>query len=291
MDAANSRSVILCLVMFIFTSCGSGSVAEVSLENNVQIESDSTIENLPEPAPTLVATDPIINSIKEDLIKVSDSGNGEASRPEISNRSAGKEPTLASSSPPVSAPMDQAKPTSDAKEMIISIQTGSIARYKIGEQLARLPTPITAVGETTGITGKVFLDSLGNISDSDISTINVNVESLRSDKNKRDNWVQRNGGIGPEITIQLTKVTGHPWPLPESGKLDVVIDGNMTISGITNPTEWNGILTIEESSLTGLISTEITWDQFSLSKPKLPFIISVDDEIVLELDVLADIQK
>jgi polyisoprenoid-binding protein YceI len=187
--------------------------------------------------------------------------------------------------------MDQAKPTSDAKEMIISIQTGSIARYKIGEQLARLPTPITAVGETTGITGKVFLDSLGNISDSDISTINVNVESLRSDKNKRDNWVQRNGGIGPEITIQLTKVTGHPWPLPESGKLDVVIDGNMTISGITNPTEWNGILTIEESSLTGLISTEITWDQFSLSKPKLPFIISVDDEIVLELDVLADIQK
>ena len=65
----------------------------------------------------------------------------------------------------------------------------------------------------------------------------------------------------------------------------------MTISGITNPTQWNGILTIEESSLTGLISTEITWDQFSLSKPKLPFIISVDDEIVLELDVLADIQK
>ena len=86
-------------------------------------------------------------------------------------------------------------------------------------------------------------------------------------------------------------MTGHPWPLPESGKLDVVIDGNMTISGITNPTQWNGILTIEESSLTGLISTEITWDQFSLSKPKLPFIISVDDEIVLELDVLAAIQK
>ena len=94
-----------------------------------------------------------------------------------------------------------------------------------------------------------------------------------------------------KITIQLTKVTGHPWPLPESGKLDVVIDGNMTISGITNPTQWNGILTIEESSLTGLISTEITWGQFSLSKPKLPFIISVDDEIVLELDVLAAIQK
>ena len=59
------------------------------------------------------------------------------------------------------------------------------------------------------------------------------------------------------------------------------IYGHLTISEITEPIVWEGLLTKENGNVTGLISTIITWDQFSLSKPRLPFIISVDDEIIL----------
>jgi hypothetical protein len=177
--------------------------------------------------------------------------------------------------------------TADLQAVLISLQPGSIARYKIGEQFAQLPTPITAVGETSGINGKVYFDPSGNISASDASIIVIDVDSLKSDENKRDNWVRRNGGIGSEIVINLTKVSGHTWPLPDFGKMEVIIEGDMTISDVAKPVTWKGILDIAGSDITGSISTIITWDQFSLSKPRLPFIISVDDEIMLELEVIA----
>ena len=190
---------------------------------------------------------------------------------------------------PVATPSKGAATITTAKleSVLISLQPGSVARYRIGEQFARLPTPITAVGETSGINGKVHFDPSGNISSSDASTIVIDVESLKSDESKRDNWVRRNGGIGSEISISLTKVSGHTWPLPDFGKMEVTIEGDMTISDVTNPVTWKGILDIAESDITGTISTIITWDQFSLSKPRLPFIISVDDEIILELEVVA----
>lgn len=177
--------------------------------------------------------------------------------------------------------------TADLEPVLISLQPGSVARYKIGEQFARLPTPITAVGETSGINGKIYFDPSGNISASDASMIVVDVDSLKSDENKRDNWVRRNGGIGSEIVINLTKVSGHTWPLPDSGKMEVIIEGDMTISDVAKPVTWKGILDIAGRDITGSLSTIITWDQFSLSKPRLPFIISVDDEIILELEVIA----
>ena len=190
---------------------------------------------------------------------------------------------------PVAASSKGAATTATAKPeaVLISLQPGSIARYRIGEQFASLPTPITAVGETSGINGKVHFDPSGNISSFDDSTIVIDVKSLKSDENKRDNWVRRNGGIGSEISISLTKVSGHTWPLPDFGKMEVTIEGDMTISDVISPVTWKGTLDIAESDITGSISTIITWDQFSLSKPRLPFIISVDDEIILELEVVA----
>lgn len=177
--------------------------------------------------------------------------------------------------------------TAELEAVLISLQPGSVARYKIGEQFARLPTPMTAVGETSGINGKVYFGPSGNISASHASIIVVDMESLESDESKRDNWVRRNGGIGSEISIKLMKVSGHTWPLPDSGKMEVTIESDMTISDVTKLVTWNGILDIAESDITGSISTIITWDQFSLSKPRLPFIIGVDDEIILELEVIA----
>ena len=184
----------------------------------------------------------------------------------------------------------QLEATSQSEAVSIFFQAGSVARYKIGEQFARLPTPITAIGETSGIVGKVYLNKEGYVSDSETSVIIVDVQSLTSDENKRDNWVRRNGGIGSEIAIDVLEISGHSWPLPQTGDMKVSIKGDMTISEITNPVVWEGLLEIENKAISGTISTEITWDQFQLSKPRLPFIISVDDEIILELDVVAVIE-
>ena len=61
----------------------------------------------------------------------------------------------------------QLEGTSQSEAVSIFFQAGSVARYKIGEQFARLPTPITAIGETSGIDGKVYLNKEGYVSDSE----------------------------------------------------------------------------------------------------------------------------
>ena len=58
----------------------------------------------------------------------------------------------------------------------------------------------------------------------------------------------------------------------------------MTVSGTTVSTSWDTTADFSAGEIVGVAKTSITWDQFNLSKPRLPFIISVDDEIFLELN-------
>ena len=161
------------------------------------------------------------------------------------------------------------------------VKSPTTARYSIGERVVRLDTPITAVGETSNVQGRITFDSEGAISPG--SNIKVDATTLRSDENKRDNWVRRNGGLGQEVSIELKSVQGLPWPLPESGSFDFRLIGEMTISGITKSTIWETSADFSTSSVIGVAKTNVTWDEFDLSKPRLPFIISMDDVIDLSI--------
>ena len=197
-------------------------------------------------------------------------------------------PTKAGSSTPEAArslgvvsPEDSSSLISPNMGQPLEIRSPTTARYSIGERVARLDTPITAVGETSNVQGRITFDSEGAISPG--SNIKVDATTLRSDENKRDNWVRRNGGLGQEVSIELKSVQGLPWPLPESGSFDFRLIGEMTISGITKPTIWKTSADFSTSSVIGVAKTSVTWDEFDLSKPRLPFIISMDDVIDLSI--------
>ena len=281
---------IASVLLFGLISCSSDRVDE-TLEKAKTVEIDSA------PPKQITVPAPVASVNKEpyEVKKTAPAATPETlvkATPVIATAPLNPVPTIKPIPKPISPTATSSQSTKttstpDLEPVFISLQPGSIARYKIGEQFVQLPTPITAVGETSGINGEVYFDPSGNISASDASIIVVDVDSLKSDENKRDNWVRRNGGIGSEIVINLTKVSGHTWPLPDFGKMEVIIEGDMTISDVAKPVTWKGILDIAGSDITGSLSTIITWDQFSLSKPRLPFIISVDDEIILELEVIA----
>ena len=163
----------------------------------------------------------------------------------------------------------------------LEIRSPTTARYSIGEKLAKFDTPITAVGETSNVQGRITFDSAGAISPGSIIT--VDATTLKSDENKRDNWVRRNGGLGEEVFIELKSVQDLPWPLPESGSFDFQLMGEMTISGVTKSTTWETSADFSTSSVIGVAKTSVTWDEFDISKPRLPFIISVDDDIDLSI--------
>ena len=73
----------------------------------------------------------------------------------------------------------------------IQITEGSVARYRIGESLTWYPDPIVAIGESTQVSGNVVISETEQSIE---GSILVDVSVLKSDKNKRDNWVRRSGG-------------------------------------------------------------------------------------------------
>ena len=159
-----------------------------------------------------------------------------------------------------------------------------MARYRIGESLTWYPDPIVAIGESTQVSGDIVINETEQSME---GSILVDVSVLKSDKNKRDNWVRRSGGIGTEVTLHITSVEGLFLPLAKIGQIEFVLYGDLEVSGKFINTKWDVSGTLSDTQIQGKAKTALTWEQLGLSKPALPFIISVEDEINLELEFKA----
>ena len=174
----------------------------------------------------------------------------------------------------------------------MTVSDGSVARYSVTEQLARLSSPIDAVGETGDVEGAIVFDADGKI-DPDRSVITVALAGLTSDESRRDRYVSDrvfNTSQYPNAELVITRVEGLDWPFPDSGETTFQLMGDLTIRDVSGPVTWD----VEAQSagggiVAGQAKTVVTFDQFELSKPALAFIVSVEDEIRLELDINATI--
>ncbi|MBP05659.1 MAG: hypothetical protein CL728_02800, partial [Chloroflexi bacterium] len=162
------------------------------------------------------------------------------------------------------------------------------ANYRVTEQLARLPSPIQAVGYTNSITGGIYIDSLGNPDSNSI--LNIDLSSLKSDESNRDNYLKRNSletDKFPEAVFEIKDIIGlNTESLMNTGKNDFEMQlvGDLTIHGVTKTKTWNITASSESGKLKGKGSVSFPFSDFDMKIPQLFFIISVEDKITLELD-------
>jgi polyisoprenoid-binding protein YceI len=186
----------------------------------------------------------------------------------------------------VSATVAETQQAAQAAVRYVTAPTGNSARYRIREQLVGLDLPNDAVGETPGVTGTIAADAKGNIIVAD-SKFTVDVAALKSDKDRRDNFVRRRvleTEQYPLVTFVPKSARGVSLPLPKSGRKTFELIGDMTVRGVTKPTVWKVDATFHADRMTGAATTSFTFDDFSITQPKVPVVLSVDDNIKLELD-------
>ncbi len=181
----------------------------------------------------------------------------------------------------------------DGRGVRVIVAEGSTARYLVREQLARLDAPNDAIGSTSHIEGYIQFDHNGIVQE-DESRIRVDLQTLRSDKSRRDRYLRENSLESdkfPFADILVRATTGLEWPPPTDGHATFQLVGDMTIHGITAPETCDVDILFSPGEIAGKARTSFTFDTFSMKIPRLFFILSVDNEIRLELDLVLDIVK
>ena len=209
-------------------------------------------------------------------------------------------PTVAP--PPTAAPAPTPQPTAAETStkpavggsggLSITIGPGSVARYLVREQLARLNAPNDAIGKTEQVEGAIVFTADGSV-DSARSKITVDMASLTSDSNRRDGYVRSNTletNTYPTTELVVKSTPGLPWPLPSSGEVAFEIVGDVTIHGVTKELTWQATAQAGDGGrVTGKAKTNFTFDTFDMEVPSVFVVLSVDDNIRLELDFNATI--
>ena len=194
------------------------------------------------------------------------------------------EPMPAAQAPP--AP-PTAEPVAADGATVFTLDAGTIARYKVEEVLANTGFKV-ATGETLDVAGSIAFDSDGKVI-ADGSRIAVQAATLRTDSNRRDGYV-RNRTLEtdtyPEVVFQPTSVDGLPASIADAGgPMEFTITGDLTVRDQTREVTWDVMAEFPgDGTATGFASVVFTFEDFGMDKPRVAIVVSVEDEILLELD-------
>jgi polyisoprenoid-binding protein YceI len=182
-----------------------------------------------------------------------------------------------------------APPTTSAATKLTIAPDGAEMRYRVREQLTGRPLPGDAVGSTRAVTGSVLLDPSGAIVPEQ-SKITVDLQTLRSDESRRDNFIQRNTletSQFPTAELVLREAQGLPTPLPTSGEAVFQLVGDLTVHGVTRPVTWDVTARFGEQEINGTATTEVKMTDFDMTPPRVGPVLSIEDSTKLDLDFKA----
>jgi polyisoprenoid-binding protein YceI len=164
----------------------------------------------------------------------------------------------------------------------------SEARYRVREQLAGISFPSDAIGATSAIEGRISFDDQGQVLTSD-SRLTVDLRTLRSDRERRDNYVRRNTletERYPTAVFIPGDVRGLRFPLPETGTASFELSGDLTVRDVTRRITWEATASFNGDDVSVEAKTTFRFADFGLSIPRVASILSVEDTIHLETTLL-----
>jgi len=185
--------------------------------------------------------------------------------------------------PPYTA--QEVPPDTTDGRWVLSAQE-SEARYRVKEQLAGFDLPNDAVGVTREITGTITFASDGSIV-SEQSEVRVQLGSLTTDNDRRDGYVRsRTLEVEqyPEAVLVPRRFVNLSNPLPVTGSVSFQMEADLSLHGETHPTVWEVTAEFGAEAISGFATTAFPFHTFGIAVPQVARVLSVDDNIRLELD-------
>ncbi|HXY20690.1 MAG TPA: YceI family protein [Gemmatimonadales bacterium] len=177
-----------------------------------------------------------------------------------------------------------ARPPRAGAIRLVLAPAGNEARWRVRERLASFDFPNDAVGTTRDIGGAVVVGADGKPVAKD-SRITVNLTTLRSDREMRDRYVQHRTletDRFPTATLVPTDFLRMRTPLPDTGSFTFELVGDLTVHGVTKSTTWLVTAVAKDGGFSGSAQTRVTFEDFGMTQPRVPILLSIEDEINLE---------
>ncbi len=178
-------------------------------------------------------------------------------------------------------------PVAEGQTAFVIDSEQSEARYVVEEQLAGVGAN-TAIGRTNAFIGQILVDE--GFNPVPCSRFDVDMRALVSDSSRRDNYLRGatlQSDQFPVATFVLLSVEGLDGALADEEQTLTLI-GNLTFRGETRLVAWESSVAVNGGLLTGTAFTEFDMEDFQIQKPIVGSVISIDDTIRLEVDIVAN---
>ena len=148
------------------------------------------------------------------------------------------------------------------------------AGFRVAEVLDNIGNT-EAVGRTPDVTGSLNLDG----SMLSAVTIDVDLTTIRSDRERRDPAIQRTleTSTYPTATFELTEPIELPEAPAEGVTYDLTAEGEMTIHGVTQPVQAELQARLVGDTIVVVGSVPFAFSDYGMAAPRAPIVLSVAD--------------
>lgn len=166
---------------------------------------------------------------------------------------------------------------------------GSVAGYRVREQLAMLPAPRDAVGRTSEVTGTIEIDDDGSsITALAGSVIEVDLTTLESDESRRDGRIRTSGletDTYPTTTFEATDDIAVPEAIRDGSMVKADAQGDLTLHGVTRSVTIPLQIRLSGNSVEIAGSQIITLSDYEIDVSAFGGFVSVEDEGTIEFEL------
>ena len=183
-------------------------------------------------------------------------------------------PPPAPTAPAATTPeYDEDRAIGELEGVTFVVAEGSEVTFTVEEQLTRLPLPIEAVMRTTALSGEVRVDGSP-------VTITVDLHSLRSDQDRRDQYVrQRMFPDHPTATFTVDGDRPFPDGFTDGEEVMTQLEGTLSIRGIEVPITFD-ITARDDGDVVHLLGeTTFTWADLGMDEPRAGIVVWVAEEV------------
>jgi polyisoprenoid-binding protein YceI len=195
------------------------------------------------------------------------------------------EPTAAPAAP-TAAP---AAPAATGARTFKIVPTQTEASYAVQETFLRQNLPFQAIGKTSVVNGE-FSFSLDGKPTGKVTNITVDLSTLKSDDDRRDNkirgeWLE--SSRFPIAEFSSTEVIDGPATYTEGQEVSFKLAGNLKIRDTTKPVTFDVKGKLVGDTVTGTATTQILMKDFGFDPPAVGGFVTVTDGVTVTITFTA----